>query len=83
MRLLRAHTRAAARPVGLSLKLNAPPPPHTHTYHSGCTPHTAAMGVGSFLRKWTFREPVLAWTAYWSIAGETALDLLLQCRGPV
>ncbi|KAI8477451.1 MAG: hypothetical protein J3K34DRAFT_463164 [Monoraphidium minutum] len=29
------------------------------------------MALGAFLRKWTFREPVLAWTAYWCLAGIT------------
>jgi hypothetical protein len=27
------------------------------------------MVFGAGLRKWTFREPVIAWTVYWGIAG--------------
>ncbi|GBF88536.1 hypothetical protein Rsub_01251 [Raphidocelis subcapitata] len=29
------------------------------------------MSLGAFLRKWTFREPVLCWTGYWCLAGLT------------
>ena len=29
------------------------------------------MSIGAFLRKWTFREPVLAWTGYWCAAALT------------
>jgi hypothetical protein len=32
------------------------------------------------LRKWTHREPVLMWTAYWSIAGALVLILAVRRR---
>jgi hypothetical protein len=72
-----AHAPLSRRPPALGARgksrpSRALPPPRPAPLSPVClclSPDQAAAMFAA-LRKWTYREPVLMWTAYWSIAGE-------------